>query len=157
MSSSHLLKFSKAVLLASAFLSAPAALAAGELTVYSAHGDDIYGPLVEAFRQANPETEVTVVVGDTGALYQRVQAESSNPAADVQWGGAIQSYEVFSDLYEVYETPNKAAMRVSDPDNKWNAFSVFAQPLMINTNLVSEADAPTTVAEILDPRWEDLG
>ena len=130
---------------------------AGDITVYSAHGDDIYGPLVDAFHEAHPDIRVTVIVGETGPLYQRVRAESANPAADVQWGGSIQSYEVFSDLYEPYESPNKAAMIISDPDNKWQPFSVFTQPLMINTELVSDADAPTTVAEVLDPKWEELG
>ncbi|WP_299866680.1 extracellular solute-binding protein [uncultured Roseobacter sp.] len=130
---------------------------AGDLTIYSAHGDDVYGPLVEAFEAKHPDINVEVIVGDTGALYQRVQAESANPAADVQWGGAIQSYETFADLYQAYDSPEASALRISDPNGKWFPFSLFSQPLLVNTDLVDEGDYPTSVRDVLDPKWADLG
>ena len=130
---------------------------AGDLTVYTAHGDEIYGPLVEAFETTHPDINVQVVVGDTGALFQRVQAEAGNPAADVQWGGAIQSYQEFADLYTAYVSPQADALRVRDPNNKWFPFSLFAQPLSVNTNLVSESDYPTMVKEVTSGRWDEVG
>ncbi|MEM9635709.1 MAG: extracellular solute-binding protein, partial [Pseudomonadota bacterium] len=89
---------------------------AGTVTIYSAHGDDVFGPIVEVFEAAHPDIDVEVIVGETGPLYQRVKAEAANPAADIQWGGAIQSYETFSDLYEAYESPEAGALIVSDPN-----------------------------------------
>ncbi|MFV0334288.1 MAG: extracellular solute-binding protein, partial [Tropicimonas sp.] len=62
---------------------AASAVTAGDLTIYTAHGDEIYGPLVEAFEAAHPDINVEVIVADTGAMFQRVQAESGNAAADV--------------------------------------------------------------------------
>ncbi|MDD7911582.1 MULTISPECIES: extracellular solute-binding protein [Pseudovibrio] len=131
------------------------AASASNLTVYSAHGDEIFGPLVSAFEEKHPEIDVEVIVGDTGALFQRVQAEAANPAADIQWGGAIQSFEAFAELYEAYDSQEAAALRLRDPNNKWFPFSLFAQPLLVNTDLVAEGDYPTTVKEVLDPRWND--
>lgn len=135
----------------------PMAALAGDITVYSAHGDDVYGPLVEAFEAAHPDINVEVIVGDTGALYQRVQAEAANPAGDVQWGGAIQSYETFNELYAPHQSAEADALRVSDPNGKWFPFSLFAQPLMVNTDLVAEADYPTSVRDVLDARFVDKG
>jgi len=146
-----------AVLSLSTALFSASAVLAGSLTVYSAHGDDIYGPLVAAFEAANPDINVEVIVGDTGALYQRVKAEAANPAADVQWGGPIGSYEKFSDLYQSYNSPNANALRIKDPNAKWFPFSLFAQPLMVNTDLVAEADYPVSVTDVLDARWKPLG
>ena len=148
---------SLSALCVSAILATTATAIAGDITIYSAHGDDVYGPLVAAFETANPSINVEVIVGDTGALFQRVKAEAANPAADIQWGGAIQSYETFSDLYQPYASPNADALRVSDPNGIWFPFSMFAQPLMVNTDLVAEADYPTTVAEVLDDRWASIG
>lgn len=136
---------------------AASAVTAGDLTIYTAHGDEIYGPLVEAFEAAHPDINVEVIVADTGAMFQRVQAESGNAAADVQWGGAIQSYAEFSDLYQAYESPESGALRIKDPNNKWFPFSLFAQPLMANTNIVPEADMPTRQADVLDPKWTGMG
>lgn len=135
----------------------PIAGLAGDITVYSAHGDDVYGPLIEAFEAAHPDINVEVIVGDTGALYQRVQAEAANPAGDVQWGGAIQSYETFNELYAFHQSEEAGGLRVSDPNGKWFPFSLFAQPLMVNTDLVAEADYPTSVRDVLDARFADNG
>lgn len=142
-------------LLAGAFI--PALVHASDLTIYSAHGDDVYGPLVHAFEQQNPTIDVEVIVGETGPLYQRIRAEANNPVADIQWGGAIQSYAEFSDLYATYESPEVSALRISDANNNWFPFSLFAQPLMVNTDLVSQADYPTSVRDVLDKKWASKG
>ena len=146
-------------ILSAAIISAllPVAVMAGELVIYSAHGDDVYGPLVAAFEERNPDIDVQVIIGQTGPLYQRVRAETSNPAADVQWGGSIGSYEQFADLYQPYESPEAGGLRLSDPNNLWFPFTMFAQPLMVNTDLVSQADYPTSVKDVLGAKWEDLG
>ncbi|MFV0383844.1 extracellular solute-binding protein [Paracoccus sp. (in: a-proteobacteria)] len=136
---------------------AASAAFAGQITVYSAHGDEIYGPLVASFEEAHPDIDVQVIVGETSALFQRVQAESANPAADVQWGGAVQSYQEFADLYQAYESPEAASLRIRDPNNKWFPFSLFAQPLLVNTKLVAEADYPKSVRDVLDSRFDAAG
>lgn len=140
-----------------ALVLSPSAAHSGEITIYSAHGDDIYAPIVDAFKASHPDVNVEVIVGETGPLYQRVKAEAANPAADIQWGGAIQSYEAFNDLYEAYQSPEAGALRVSDPNGKWFPFSLFAQPLLVNTNLIADSDYPVAVTDVLDARWADKG
>ncbi len=135
----------------------PAMAVAGDLTIYSAHGDDVYGPLVAAFEERNPDIDVEVIVGETGPLYQRVRAEAANPAADIQWGGSIRSYEQFADLYEAYRSPEAGGLRLADPNNTWFPFTMFAQPLMVNTDTVAADDFPTSVKDVLDPKWAAMG
>ncbi len=135
----------------------PAMAVAGDLTIYSAHGDDVYAPLVAAFEERNPDINVEVIVGETGPLYQRVRAEAANPAGDIQWGGSIRSYDQFSDLYETYGSSEADGLRITDPNKAWFPFTMFAQPLMVNTDNVQAADYPTSIKDVLDPKWADMG
>ncbi|MCY4241510.1 MAG: extracellular solute-binding protein [Rhodobacter sp.] len=146
----------RAITLTASILSTTS-LHAGEVVVYAAHGDDVTGAILDAFRARHTDIDVTLVVGKTGDMFQRIKAEAGNPAADMMWGGSIQSYEVFADLFAPFENENEASMAFVDPDHKWQAFTVFAQPLMVNTDLVDEANYPSTVAEVLDRKWDDLG
>lgn len=143
----------------SVFVAALAAqgAAAREVVVYAAHGDDVTGAILGAFKEQNPEISITLVAGKTGDMFQRIKAEANNPSADMMWGGSIQSYEVFADNFASYANDNEEHMLFTDPDHKWHAFTVFAQPLMVNTNLVAESDYPSTVAEVLDAKWNDKG
>ncbi|MHA3980738.1 extracellular solute-binding protein [Halovulum sp. GXIMD14794] len=135
----------------------PAAAMAEDLIIYAAHGDDVYGPLVTAFEAQHPDIDVEVIVGETGPLFQRVRAETANPAADIQWGGSIRSFEQFADLYQSYESPEANGLRISDPNNIWFPFTMFAQPMMVNTDKVQPEDFPESVKDVLDPKWQELG
>ncbi len=130
---------------------------AGTVVVYTASGPEIYEPIAEGFKNKNPDIDLSFIVLDTGEMFQRIKAEAGNPAADVTFGGSIASYENYSDLYASYDSPEDANKFSRDPDNKWHGFSIFAQPLMVNTNMVNESDYPTTVNDLLDSKWQGLG
>ena len=130
---------------------------AGNVVVYTASGPEIFEPIAKGFKSNNPGIDLSFIVLDTGEMFQRVKAESGNPAADVTFGGSIASYENYSDLYASYDSPEDANKFSKDPDNKWHGFSIFAQPLMVNTNKVNESDYPTTVNALLDSKWQELG
>lgn len=127
------------------------------LSIYSAQGDEIYAPILKKFAEKYPGIKVTVIAGTAGEMLQRVKAEAGRPGADVLLGGPIQSYDTFAELFESYRSPEDAAAILADPDGKWHAFSMFAQPLLVNTKLVPQAQMPTRVADLLDPRWSKLG
>lgn len=127
------------------------------LSVYSAQGDEIYAPVLKKFAEKYPGIKVTVIAGTAGEMLQRVKAEAGRPGADVLLGGPIQSYDAFAELFESYRSPEDAAAILTDPDGKWHAFSMFAQPLLVNTKLVPPAQMPTKVTDLLDPKWSKLG
>lgn len=146
-----------AVAAAMAASAAPVLAQAQELSIYSAQGEEIYGPILKKFAEKYPSIKVTIVAGSAGEMLQRVKAEAGRPGGDVLLGGPIQSYDVFADLFESYKSPEDAVAIVTDPDSKWHAFSIFAQPLLVSTKRVGKDDMPSKVTDLLDPKWEKLG
>ena len=44
--------------------------------------------------------------------------------------------------------------QLRDPDNRWFGLAVRARTIVYNTDLVDEADVPTTYEELAEPEWE---
>jgi len=135
---------------------APAALS-GTVTIYSPHGPEITDPILDLFRQKYPEVTIHMVNAGTGELLSRLEAEKGNPAADIMWGGDTVSYDSYGHLFEDYTSPEDSFMMKSDPVNKWHPFSVLCQPILVNTEKLSESEYPSTVAELKDPVWKSRG
>ena len=107
--------------------------AEGSLTIYSPHGPDVTTPIFELFRTSHPGIKIDVVTAGTGEVLERLKAEQANPSADIMWGGPTQTFEGAAELFEAHEAAHSKEMIVSDPANRWQAFSVLAHPLLINT------------------------
>lgn len=88
---------------------------------------------------------------------QRIKAKSKNPSADVLFGGPIQSYETFSDYFEAYETSHDKDKIIQDPNNIWHAFSVFAQPVIVNTQRLQPNEYPKTIEDVIATNWDEKG
>lgn len=131
----------------------------GKIVVYSASGPEITEPLYELFQSKYSGIQVTFVYGKTPELFARLQAEKSRPAADVMFGGAPITYDQERDLFEPYVHPERANFVISDPNNIWQPFSIFAQPLMYNTNIVKEEDQVDTIIKLVanGEKWVKLG
>ncbi|WP_104401881.1 extracellular solute-binding protein [Vibrio penaeicida] len=129
----------------------------GNVVVYTAHGPEIYEPLFKEFRKINGDIKIDVVVLGTGEMFQRVRAEQSNPAADLTFGGPVQSYDINADLYQASTLDADKMAMIKDGDSRWHAFTVFTQPLLVNTHLVKPSEYPTTVASLLDTDWSKKG
>jgi iron(III) transport system substrate-binding protein len=117
-----------------------------------------------AFADFRAETGLTVAPKfDTEAnksvgILAELQAEAGRPRADVHWGneilGTIRAAR--SGLYEPYESP--AAADHPDwskaMDRTWQAFAERARVLIVNTDLVPEADRPKSLLDLTDPKWK---
>lgn len=67
------------------------------LTVYTSHKEEVYQPIIEEFERRTG-VWVRVVSGGTTELLERIAAESDAPAADVMFGGGVESawaYEAY--------------------------------------------------------------
>jgi len=128
---------------------AVAAQPSGKIVVYSASGPEITDPIIELFNKAHPEIEVVKIHAGTPELFSRLRAEANNPAADVMFGGDPLTYDRERDLFEPFDHPEKANFQTYDPYNIWQPFTIFVQPLMVNTKLVAPEYYPTTVKEVL--------
>ncbi len=131
-------------------LGAAAAEPAGELVVYSASGPEITGPILDLFNEKYPNINVVRVHAGTPELFSRLRAEIGNPAADVMFGGDPLTYDREADIFAPYDHPEKANFQTYDPNNIWQPFTIFVQPIVVNTRLVAVEDYPTSVQELLE-------
>ncbi|HET6574763.1 MAG TPA: extracellular solute-binding protein [Fimbriiglobus sp.] len=92
------------------------------------------------------------------SLVAELQQEAGRPRADVHWNneilGTIRAAR--AGLYEPYESPVAAGHPAwsKAKDRTWQAFAERARVLIVNTNLVPEAERPKSVLELTDPKWK---
>ncbi|MBL8044958.1 MAG: hypothetical protein JNL09_00370, partial [Anaerolineales bacterium] len=62
--------------------SEPSGALEGDLVIYTSRAESLFKPVLEAFEQANPGIEVTVLYGSNGELAAKLLEEQDNPQAD---------------------------------------------------------------------------
>lgn len=92
------------------------------------------------------------------SLAAELEAETTRPRADVHWNNEILATIRLArkGVYEPYPSPN------ADPfpswtkakDGTWQAFAGRARVLIVNTDLVPEADRPKSLLDLTQPRWK---
>ena len=84
---------------------AQSALAATELTVYTAVEAEDLARYAESFNQDHPDIEIKWVRDSTGIVTAKLLAEKNNPQADVIWGLAATSLLLMKSegMLEAYE------------------------------------------------------
>ncbi len=132
-----------------------------EVVVYTSVDDVFARPVAEAF---TAETGVVVrLVTDTEetkstGLLNRLLAEKQRPQADVFWSGdpvraaILKSHQVAAP----YRSPAAQGLppEFSDPEGFWTGFSTRARVLIYNTDLIPEEEAPSSIFDLIDPRFE---
>jgi len=122
-----------------------AALLNRQVIAYCAQDQDYAEPI---FRDFQKETGIKVrPVYDSEAvktvgLANRLLAERNHPQCDVFWGN------------EEMRTRQLAAKDVFRTTNGWAAFGYRSRRVVINTNRLSLASAPQSLAELTNPAWK---
>ena len=129
----------------------------GNLVVYTTRSESLFNPVIAAFKAAYPDVQVTVLNGSNSELGARLLEERVNPQANIFINSDTLSME---DLYNegVFQPNNSAAVlalpeQYRAPDGSWAALTLRARVIMYNTDLVDEADLPTSVTQLADPQW----
>ena len=137
------------------------ASAADPVVVYTALDREFSEPLLNAYaRRAGVrvlpkfDIESTKTVGLTNLIV----AESSRPRCDVFWNNEIVNTIRLKEKgllvpfrpSRVDEIP--ATFRAKD--GTWYGFAARARILIVNTKLVAEADRPSSIKDLLDPKWK---
>lgn len=92
------------------------------------------------------------------SLAAELEQEAARPRCDVHWNNEILATIRLArqGLYEPYTSP--AAAPFPDwskaKDGTWQAFAARARVLIVNTNLVPEADRPKSLLDLTDPKWK---
>ena len=92
------------------------------------------------------------------SLAAELEQEAARPRADVHWNNEILGTIRLArkGVYEPYTSPN------ADPfptwtkaiDGTWQAFAGRARVLIVNTNMVPEAERPKSLLDLTDPKWK---
>jgi iron(III) transport system substrate-binding protein len=108
---------------------------------------------IRVILQADTERDKTV------GLVQMLIEERNRPRADVFWNSEIANTIRLQGegVLEAIDPPPANADLIpdqyKDPDGYWYGFAARARVFIVNTDLVSEDDMPTSMWDIIDPVW----
>ena len=133
-----------------------------EVVVYTALDSEFSLPILDDFAASSGvkalakfDTESTKTVGLTEVLI----AERARPRCDVFWNNEILHTLRLEELgmLDRYEPPLAGEYPPADrsPRGTWHGFAARARVLVVNTRLVSEAERPTSINDLNDPKWKD--
>jgi len=124
-----------------------------DLVVYTPHPDDQVATIVDEFRERTG-LRVRVVRDGTGALLERLRRPEGREA-DVLWGGGAESLVANIDLFQPYESPERAFVPESlrDAEGYWTGLTVLPMVIIVNSKLVPEASVPRSWADLAKPEF----
>ena len=133
-----------------------------EVVVYTALDSEFSEPILKQFKEqtgieplAKFDTESTKTVG----LTETIIAERARPRCDVFWNNEILHTLRLDELglLDSYRPPLAAEYPAMDrsADGTWHGFAARARVLIVNTTVVSEPDRPTSIDDLVDPKWKD--
>ena len=133
---------------------------ARSVTVYVSTDRVFSEPILRAYEKQSGvrvdavyDTEETKSTG----LANRLLAEQARPQADVFWSNEPVRTLVLKarGVLAPYRSPSAHGIPavVVDPDGFWTGFSARIRVIAYNTKLVQPADAPQSVFDLADPRW----
>ncbi len=132
-----------------------------EVVVYTAQDSEFAEPIFEQFTTQSGievlpkyDTEATKTVGLAAAII----AESSRPRADVFWNNEILNTLRLKklgllDTYASVIASNYPAEYRDSKNNLWHGFAARARILVVNKNLCSGGDRPTSIDDLADQKW----
>jgi iron(III) transport system substrate-binding protein len=134
----------------------------GALVYYSPDVEDKMVAFLKEFHKLFPEIDTGQYQRDqTGRLYAKVTAErqagiyTADVLALTDYGPALEF--VKKKGFVNYVTPSIAAFRPdlrSDPPGLFTWYGILIAGMAYNTSKTSEADAPKSFKDLLDPKWK---
>ena len=132
------------------------------VVVYTALDSEFSEPIFDDFTAATGvrvlgkfDTESTKTVG----LAQAIMAESERPRCDVFWNNEILNTLRLEDrdLLARYDSPAAEAFppQFRSTRGTWHGFAARARVLIVNTDLVGAEARPTSIHDLVDPKWKD--
>lgn len=132
-----------------------------KVVVYVSHDQDYSEPVLKEFEEfsgikveALYDTEATKTVG----LVNRLLAEKNNPRADVYWNNEPMRSILLKkeDVLQPYCSPNAVDIPSIHKDENcyWTGFAARARVILYNTEKISEKEAPTSIYDLINPKWK---
>ena len=131
------------------------------LTLYTSEPEDKVDEINRAFTEENPDVEVQVYRAGTGDLKARIEAErtSGKVEADLIWAADAPTFEGFKseDLLVKLKDVNTDQVldEVVDADGFYVGTRLIPTVIAYNTEVLDQADAPTSWADLTDEKFRD--
>lgn len=130
----------------------------GDLVVYSGRAEPLLQPLINAFKAKYPDVNVLLKAGSNSELANALIEEKANPQADVF---------ITTELFTVQSLAQEGVFQAYQPagadqlpaeflgeNNLWTGLTRRARVIIYNADLVSEAELPTSIFDLTDPKWK---
>lgn len=134
---------------------------AGPVVVYTALDEEFSRPILERYaRQTRVRVDPKFDIESTKSvgLANTIIAEADRPICDLFWNNEILNTLRLKErgLLQPFTPPNGAAYPPTfrAQDGTWYGFAGRARVLIVNTDLVPEAERPESILDLIDPRWK---
>lgn len=121
--------------------------------------DQAVRPLAAAFEKKYPGIKVEFSRAGSAETALKIinEGRANQTKADVFDGTATFSSIMPAGLVAPYKPVNAAPYQseFKDPNGHWTALVMYYLSVGVNTKLVSDADAPKTYEDLLNPKWKD--
>jgi iron(III) transport system substrate-binding protein len=137
-----------------------AAAKEGKVVWYSSVDVKVAEAIAQAFKAAYPKIDVDVERSGSERVFQRINQEHQSGIRNVDVvNSSDASHFLFwkQQKWLAAHTPpdvKRYAPQFKDPDGYYADWRATLSVMGYNTNLVAEKDAPTSYADLLDPRWK---
>lgn len=137
----------------------PAVAFAQSITVYSSVDEANAQKILSAFTKATG-IDVNFIHLSSGPAMARIEAEQSNPQADVWMGAPSENHVLAKErgLTQPYQAPNAAALesKFVDTEFYWTSFYMNPMGVAVNTQWANDhgVELPTTWADLLKPEFK---
>lgn len=123
------------------------------LTVYTSHKEEVYLPIIREFEERTG-IWVHVVTGGTNELLKMIESQQDDVAADIMFGGGVESLEAYAHCFSPYTAVHAASIQevFQTEDSLWTPFSALPVVLIYNTKLV-RPEQITGWASLEDPAF----
>ncbi len=131
------------------------------LTLYTSEPEDKVDEINRAFTEENPDIEVQVYRAGTGDLNARIEAErtSGKVEADLIWAADAPTFEGFKaeDLLVKFNDVDTSNVldEVVDAEGFYVGTRLIPTVIAYNTDVIDQADAPTSWADLTDAKYMD--
>lgn len=131
--------------------------AAPVVTIYSGRGESLVGPLLSRI-ESETGVKVEVQYGDTAELVTRMLTEGAESPADMIFAqdsghlGALADKDMLQPLPA--DVTGAVDSRFKDAQDRWVGTSGRLRVLVVSTDAVPEAERPTRLEQLADPKWK---
>lgn len=131
----------------------------GTLMIYTSIYPDIIESVKPALAKAFPNLDIQWFQGGTEKVVTKISGEAAanKVQADLLMVADPSYYLTLKDknLLLKYDAPNRKDVKVNkDDEGYWTGVRISNMVIAYNTSKVSEADAPKSWKDLLDPKWK---